>query len=113
MSGLLSPRKSWSQPTGDATKLQRLQRLQGPFPPAGLQSRKKLYPPSASHLAGVEGVVVGGGGETGVKGKKEAGPRVMHSSCQVLMSRPRNPEKTASLSAAGGGGEGLIGCFKR
>lgn len=42
-------------------KLQRLQRLQGPFPPAGLQSRKKLYPPSTSHLAGVEGVVVGGG----------------------------------------------------
>lgn len=75
MSGLLSPCKSWSQPTGDATKLQRLQRLQGPFPPAGLQSRKKLYPPSASHLAGVEGVVVGGGGETGVKGKKEAGPK--------------------------------------
>lgn len=48
--------RSWSQPTGDAAKLQRLQRLQGPFPPAGLQSRKKLYPASTSHLAG------GGGG---------------------------------------------------
>lgn len=51
--------KSWSQPTDDAMKLQRLQRLQGPFPPARLQSRKKLYPPSTSHLAGVVGA--GGG----------------------------------------------------
>lgn len=61
--------RSWSQPTGDAAKLQRLQRLQGPFPPAGLQSRKKLYPPSTSHLAGVEegrerGAEEGGGGGT-------------------------------------------------
>lgn len=48
-----------------------------------------------------------------MRGKKEEGPRAEHSSCQVLRSRPRTPEKTASISAAGGGGEGLIGCSKR
>lgn len=33
------------------SQLQRLQRLRGPFPPAGLQSRKKLYSHCSPHLA--------------------------------------------------------------